>query len=109
MFQTENRLAARARALADSSSLLRIGAFVWSELSRLREAASISSMAAKNAGSLYLDGLANPLIFRTNCSDAARISSSVTGGSKLNKVLMFLHMSFLVKFKETLPCRAPGG
>jgi hypothetical protein len=36
--------------------------------------------------------LLKPLIFLTNCSDAARISSSVAGGSKLNNVLMFLHM-----------------
>ena len=36
--------------------------------------------------------LTKPLTFLTNCSEAARISSSVTGGSKLNKVLMFLHI-----------------
>jgi hypothetical protein len=41
---------------------------------------------------LAADGLALPLIFRTNCKAAARISSSVTGGSKLDKGLMFLHM-----------------
>jgi hypothetical protein len=29
---------------------------------------------------------------RTNCTDAARISSSVAGGSKLNNVRMFRHM-----------------
>ena len=34
-----------------------------------------------------------PLTFRTNCSAAPRISSSVTGGSKLKRVLMFLHIS----------------
>ncbi len=32
-----------------------------------------------------------PVIFRTNWSEAARISSAVTGGSKLKRVLMFLH------------------
>jgi hypothetical protein len=41
---------------------------------------------------LARDGLLKPLIFLTNCSEAARISSSVAGGSKLNNVLMFLHM-----------------
>ena len=35
---------------------------------------------------MAFDGLAKPLTFRTNCSDAARISSSVTGGSKLNAI-----------------------
>ncbi len=30
-----------------------------------------------------------PLSLRTNCSDAARISASVAGGSKLKSVLMF--------------------
>jgi hypothetical protein len=40
---------------------------------------------------LAIDGLVNPLSFLTNCSDAARISSSVAGGAKLNRVLMLLH------------------
>ena len=34
----------------------------------------------------------NPLSLRTNWSDAARISSSVAGGSKLKSVLMFRHI-----------------
>jgi len=34
-----------------------------------------------------------PLNLRTNCSDAARISSSVAGGSKLNSVLMLRHIA----------------
>jgi hypothetical protein len=33
-----------------------------------------------------------PLSLRTNCKEAARISASVAGGSKLNKVRMLLHM-----------------
>jgi len=45
-----------------------------------------------NASSLAFDGFVNPLIFRTNCSDAARTSASVTGGSKLKSGLMFRHM-----------------
>src|SRR5262249_43524377 len=55
--------------------------------------AAISSIADWNAASLALDGLLNPVIFLTNCSEAARTSSSVTGGSKLNRVLMFLHIT----------------
>src|SRR6185295_7927728 len=55
--------------------------------------AAISSTAVSNAASLTFDGLLKPLILRTNCSDAARISSSVTGGAKLNSGLMLLHMS----------------
>jgi PhnB protein len=42
---------------------------------------------------LAFDGLLKPLIFLTNWSEAARISSAVTGGSKLKRVLMFLHIS----------------
>jgi hypothetical protein len=50
-------------------------------------------MAFRKAASLAFDGLVKPLIFLTNWSDAARTSSSVTGGSKLKRVLMFLHMN----------------
>ncbi len=50
------------------------------------------STAEKNALSFIFEGMLKPLIFLTNCSEAAWISASVTGGSKLNKVLMFLHM-----------------
>jgi len=45
-----------------------------------------------NAASFAFDGLFIPLIFRTNCNAADRISSSVTGGSKWNKGLMLRHM-----------------
>ena len=45
-----------------------------------------------NASSLAFDGLLKPVIFLTNCSDAARTSSSVTGGSKLKRFLIFLHI-----------------
>jgi len=45
-----------------------------------------------NASSFAFDGLVKPLIFLTNCSDAACTSSSVTGGSKLKSGLMFRHM-----------------
>ena len=51
-------------------------------------------MARWNAASLAFDGALNPLSFRTNCSEAARISASVAGGSKLKRVLMLLHISF---------------
>jgi hypothetical protein len=39
------------------------------------------------AASLAWDGLLKPLSLRTNCSAAARISSSVAGGSKLKNCL----------------------
>jgi hypothetical protein len=42
------------------------------------------------------DGLLKPLILRTNWYAAAWTSSSVTGGSKLNNVLMFLHISIQI-------------
>jgi hypothetical protein len=38
-----------------------------------------------------LDGLLKPVTFLTYCSEATFISSSVAGGSKLKRVLMFLH------------------
>jgi hypothetical protein len=41
---------------------------------------------------LALEGALKPLNLRTNCSEAARISSSLAGGSKLNNVLMLRHM-----------------
>ena len=49
----------------------------------------MSSTAAEKAASFARDGLVKPLIFRTNCSDAAWISSSVAGGSKLNNLPKF--------------------
>ena len=55
--------------------------------------AATSSTAVRNEASLAFDGLLKPVIFRTNWSEAARTSSSVTGGSKLKRVLMFLHMA----------------
>ena len=58
-----------------------------------RSATSVTSSTARlNAASLTLDGLVNPDSLRTNCSDAARTSSSVAGGSKLKSVLMFRHI-----------------
>src|SRR5271157_439881 len=68
----------------------------------------IASTAASNARSLAFDGLLKPLTLRTNCNAAARISSSVTGGSKLKRILMFLHMCFAplvsAHYERTTPC-----
>jgi hypothetical protein len=89
---TENLSAERALALAASSSRLLGSAVVSSEVSRRIEAAATSSIAKLNAASFAFDGLLNPLILRTNCNDAARTSSGVTGGSKLKRVLIFRHM-----------------
>src|SRR5262245_46712771 len=52
-----------------------------------------SSMARSKAFSLAFDGRVKPLSLRTNWNEAARISSSVAGGSKLKSVLMLRHMS----------------
>jgi hypothetical protein len=57
----------------------------------------MSSTAALNAASFAEEGLVNPLILRTNCSEAARISSSVAGGSKLKSGLMFLHIALYLQ------------
>lgn len=88
-----NRRAARAWALAASTSRFRGEAVVTRDPSRLEEARVTSSTARLNAFWFAADGLANPLIFLTNCRAAIRISSSIAGGSKLNRVLIFLHTS----------------
>ena len=59
--------------------------------SKLRLIAVTSSTAVAKACSFACEGFVEPLILRTNCIAAARTSSSVAGGSKLNRVLMFLH------------------
>ncbi len=54
--------------------------------------AATSSTAAWKMSSLAREGWLKPEILRTNWSEAAWISASVTGGSKLKRVLMFRHM-----------------
>src|SRR3989442_9143868 len=88
-----NLIAALARARVASTSRLRGSAVVTSERMRARAAVATSSMARSKAASLALEGTLKPLSLRTNCSEASRISSSVAGGSKLNKVLMLRHMA----------------
>jgi hypothetical protein len=85
--------AARAFAFAASSSRFFGGALVSSERRRPVEIPAMASTAARNEASLVFDGLLNPLIFLTNWSEAARISSALTGGSKLKRVLIFLHIA----------------
>ena len=51
------------------------------------------STARSKAASFAFDGLLNPESFLTNCTDDAKISSDVAGGSKLNNVLIFLHIT----------------
>src|SRR5437867_7030073 len=94
----ENRWAERARALAASCVRSLAGAFVSRELRRLPATAAIWSTAASKAASLAFDGLLNPLTFRTNCNEAARISSSVAGGAKLKRGLIFLHIWVTSRF-----------
>jgi hypothetical protein len=86
------RLTERSFAFRASSSRLRGGALVLYEWINRRADAVTSSTAALNAASFVRDGCVDPLNFRTNCSADARISSSVAGGSKLDSVLMFLHI-----------------
>ena len=90
-YDVGNLWEARNRLLAASFARFLGGAFVSSAFKRFPETAAISSTAARNAASLAFEGLLKPLTFLTNCRAAARISSSVTGGSKLKRVLMFLH------------------
>ena len=95
-----NLSAARAFALAASSSRFFGGAFVSSERRRRVEMPAISSTAARNELSFAFDGLLKPLIFLTNWSEAARISSAVTGGSKLKRVLIFLHIHVTSRYRN---------
>ena len=90
--QAPNLSAARAFALAATSSRFFGAAFVSSERRRRVEISAISSTAARNEASFPFDGLLKPLIFLTNWSEAARISTAVTGGSKLKRGLIFLHI-----------------
>src|SRR5580700_6913850 len=91
--QLPNLSAARAFALAASSSRFLGGAVVSRECSSRDEMPAISSIAARNDSSLAFDGLLKPVIFRTNCSEAACTSASFAGGSKLKSVLIFRHIS----------------
>lgn len=58
------------------------------------------STARSKTASFAREGLLKPESFRTNWSDAARTSSSVAGGSKLNKFLIFLHISGSIDAKD---------
>ena len=94
---------------------MRGGALVTSASSSRDVAAATSSTARANAASLAFEGARDPLTLRTYCSDAARISSGVVGGSKLDSVRMFRHEdeSFapcglaqpVVQADERLACR----
>src|ERR1041385_807634 len=92
MAQAPNLSAARALAFAASSSRFLGGALVSSDDRRRAEMPAISSTAARNEASFAFAGLLKPLIFLTNWREAARISSSITGGSKLYRVLIFRHI-----------------
>src|SRR6266700_2319513 len=87
-----NRARDRSFAFVASSSRLRGGRAVASEVNNLRAAFDTSSTARSNAASLAFEGSVKPLSLRTNCSAEERISSSVAGGSKLNKVRMLRHI-----------------
>src|SRR5579863_10303212 len=90
--QAPNRSAARAFAFAASTARSFGGALVSIEWRSRADTAAISSTAARKRASFAFEGLLIPLILRTYCNEDARTSSSVTGGSKLNSVLMFLHI-----------------
>src|SRR5271170_4587259 len=88
----------RERSLAFAASIARSrgGAAVTSDASNSRAHAVTASTARSNAASLLFEGCVQPLNFRTNWSAEARISTSVAGGAKLWRVLMFRHMTGLI-------------
>src|SRR5208337_5460665 len=69
--QAPNLSAARAFALAASSSRFFGGAVVSRDWRSRADTAATSSTAVRKKTSLAFDGLLKPLIFLTNCSDAA--------------------------------------
>src|SRR5205085_11283742 len=91
-----NRLVALARALRSSSSRFRGAALVCSESINRCAAEATLSTARLKAASFARDGRVDPLSLRTNCTAAARISSSLAGGAKLASVLMLRHMPVLL-------------
>src|SRR5580698_7052964 len=100
-FYTGNLASFRALALAASSSRFLGSALVSSERRRLVETSVILSIASKNTFSFAFEGLLKPVIFLTNWSEAARTSSSVTGGSKLKSILIFLHIYEVPPFSRS--------
>src|SRR5450755_4698054 len=107
--QIPNLSAARAFALAASSSRFFGGALVSSERRRRVEIPAISLIAARNGTSFALEGLLNPLIFLTNWIEAALTSSSVTGGSKLKSILIFLHIGLTLGRFDPRNSKPVGG
>ncbi|CAN5163714.1 hypothetical protein BH11PSE11_BH11PSE11_17930 [soil metagenome] len=87
------RSAARSFAFAASTSRVRDCALVTSEAIKSSAVAAMSSTARLKAASFALDGCVKPLSFRTNYSEASRISDLVAGGSKLKSVFMLRHMA----------------
>src|SRR4051812_5536038 len=108
--QVPYRSAARCRAFTASTSRSLGGAVVTSESSSRVEAAATSATARSKASALARDGFVAPLILRTYCRAAARISSSVAAGSKFESGRMFRHMTGSVGARAASGQRtAPAG
>ena len=75
------RSAARALALAASTSRSRAGAFVTRLSSRCCVSCATCCTASSKAASLAKDGFVKPVTLRTYCRAEASISSAVAGGS----------------------------
>src|SRR5699024_11112465 len=86
------RLAARAFALAASTSRSFGGAVVVRSASRCSVMWAMSATACSKVSLFACDGLFIPLTLRTYCSAAACTSSEVACGSKLYRVRMLRHM-----------------
>src|SRR5688572_2486881 len=98
-----NRSRVRSWAFRASSSRFRGGALVVREWINRWAAAVTSSTARSNAASFARDGRLLPLNLRTNWRAEARISSSVAGGEKLERVLIFRHMHMLLRIDHPKP------
>src|SRR4051794_26135648 len=92
----------RSRALTASTSRLRAGAEVCKEVKSRRAVSETSSTARLKASAFACDGALKPESLRTNCSAEARTSSSLAGGSKLNKVRILRHITGLLRPRVAL-------
>jgi len=77
---------------------------VSSEWRRRERSRLFHRRPARNETSLAFDGLLKPVIFLTNCSEAARTSSALTGGSKLKSVFDILHISADLQREDSKRC-----
>jgi hypothetical protein len=73
-------------------------------------AAATLRIALSKVGSVRLEGVCNPLTFRTYCRAAASISSAVASGCRPRRVVIFRHMEAMLRVGQwpERGCLPPG-